>query len=85
MKDLCGKVPFISALIAYFTKPPKVNFEMTGVAECINSPGKQKSFILFDRLILYFRNIKNNTSIDCRCNGVSLVGTKKNGYPNGVF
>ena len=33
LKDLCGKVPFVSAAISYFTKPPKVDFRMTKAAE----------------------------------------------------
>ena len=85
LKDLCGKVPFISALIAYFTKPPKVNFEMTGVAECINSPGLYSYVFCAILSPLFSRHIENDTAIDCRCNGVTFTGTQTDGHSNGMF
>ena len=43
LKDLCGKVPFVSAAISYFTKPPKVDFRMTKAAEFVNNPMVSKN------------------------------------------
>jgi len=43
LKDLCGKVPFVSAAISYFTKPPKVDFRMTKAVEFVNNPMVSKN------------------------------------------